>query len=374
MRNILKNRKRIVIKIGSSLLTDAQGKIKSAHFKRIVKQVAALVEKKYQIVLVSSGAIAAGLDLLGLKKVPVQIHQKQAIAAAGQITMMREYEKAFAKHQIKVAQILLDRDDLADRYRFLNARHTITQLLKYQLIPIINENDTVSVEEIKFGDNDNLSALVTNLVEADLLVILTDIDGLYTSDPRVDAKASRISVLEELSETAFSYASGTLRVGSTGGMQTKLEAAVKACHFGVPTVIASGNDPEVLHKILLKEDVGTLILPKAGADRVAARKHWIAYMGSVAGTLVVDEGAKLVLLKQGKSLLPSGIKAITGNFQIGDCVEITVAGEGPFARGLTSYSSEEVAKLKGCKTSEIQNCLGYKYSDEIIHRDDLVLL
>ncbi len=374
MRQILKNRKKIVIKIGSSLLANANGKMDSKSYRKIAGEVHSLIKQGYWVVLVSSGAIAAGLDKFNLNKVPKQIHQKQALAAAGQISMMREYEIAFAKCDLPVGQILLNRDDLADRERFLNARHTIAELLKMKAVPIINENDSVAVDEIKIGDNDNLSALVTNLVEADLLIILTDIDGLYTADPRLDKNAQRISVLNELNDTAFSFASGTLRVGSTGGMQTKLQAAMKACHYGVPTLLASGRQKDVLAKLLKGEDLGTLILPKSGNEKVGARKHWIAYMQKASGVLWVDEGAKMVLTGKGKSLLPSGIKKVDGQFSIGDVVDIAVENGSVFARGLASYSSQEIAQIVGCKSREIEIKLGYKYADEVIHRDDLVLL
>jgi glutamate 5-kinase len=374
MREILQKKKRIVIKVGSSALVDEQGRLDPARCRSLAKQIAALVEQKRQVVLVSSGAIAAGLGRMGFVKMPHQIPEKQALAATGQTALMHQYEQAFGRHKLHVAQILLTMDDLSDRRRFLNARHTFYELFKWKVIPIVNENDTVAVHEIKVGDNDNLSALVTNLVEADLLINLSDVDGVFDQDPRVNPQAERIKVIEQMDGWLKAKASDTLRIGSTGGMLTKLEAAEKAQCYGVATVIANGKKNKILEKILAGEDVGTLILPKASADRLSARKHWLAYSMKAVGTLVVDEGAKRALQQGGKSLLPSGIRSIEGRFQPGDPIEIKTAEGKIFARGLTSYSSQELEKIKGQKTNEIEKILGYKYFDEVIHRDDLVLL
>jgi glutamate 5-kinase len=374
MREILQKKRRIVIKVGSSALVDDQGRLDPSRCRSLAKQVAALVAQKRQVILVSSGAIAAGLGRMGFAKMPHQIPEKQALAATGQTALMHQYEKAFAKHKLHVAQVLLTLDDLSDRRRFLNARHTFYELFKWNVIPIVNENDTVAVHEIKVGDNDNLSALVTNVVEADLLINLSDVDGVFEQDPRVHPGAKRIGVIEQMDTWLKSGASDTLRIGSTGGMMTKLEAAEKAQHFGVATVIANGRKNKILEKILMGKDVGTLILPKGPADRLSARKHWLAYSMKALGTLVVDEGAKQALQQGGKSLLPSGIRSLEGRFQQGDPIEIKTPGGKVFARGLTSYSSQELEKIKGQKTTEIEKILGYKYFDEVIHRDDLVLL
>jgi glutamate 5-kinase len=374
MRETLQQKKRIVIKVGSSALVDGQGRLAPARCRSLAKQVAGLVEKKHQIVLVSSGAIAAGLARMGFSRMPHQIPEKQALAATGQTALMHQYEKAFAKYKLHVAQILLTLDDLSDRRRFLNARHTFHELFKWKVIPVVNENDTVAVHEIKVGDNDNLSALVTNVVEADLLINLSDVDGVFEQDPRVNPKAKRIGVIEHIDAWLKGSASDTLRVGSTGGMMTKLEAAEKVQCYGVATVIANGKQNNILEKILKGEDVGTLILPKGASDRLSARKHWLAYSMKAMGILVVDEGAKQALQKAGKSLLPSGIRSIEGRFQQGDPIEIKTVDGKVFARGLTSYSSQELERIKGQKTNEIEKILGYKYFDEAIHRDDLVLL
>ncbi|MFO1462909.1 MAG: glutamate 5-kinase [bacterium] len=374
MRDQLKKKKRLILKIGSSILTDPEGRLDPKVFQRLAAEVAELCEGGRKVILVSSGAIAAGMKRLGFEKKPHLIPQKQAMAAAGQTALMHEYEKAFAKHGLHVAQILLTRDDLGDRRRFLNARHAIAELLRLGVIPIINENDTVAVHEIKIGDNDNLSALVTNVAEADLLIILTDIDAVYDADPKIKKDAKRLSVVESVDRALYKGASDTLRAGSTGGMRTKLEAAEKAADFGVTTVIANGREPRVVERLLAGEDLGTVLLPKGGTDRLTAKKHWLAYTLRPRGALLVDAGAKEALMAKGKSLLPSGVRDIEGDFSQGDLIEVKVAGEAPFARGLSSYSAKELGQIKGCKTGEIEKILGYKYFDEVIHRDDLVLL
>ncbi len=373
MRESLINKKRIVLKIGSSTLSKAGTGLDAERFREIAAQVAKLVARKIKVILVSSGAIAAGMHRLNFSRKPTLIPQKQAIAAAGQTALMHEYEKAFAEHGLLPAQILLTRDDLANRRRFLNARHAIGELLEWGILPVINENDTVAVHEIKVGDNDNLSALVTNLVEADLLIILTDIDGVYEADPRVQKNAQRLSLIRNIDEQLKAGAGDTLRAGSTGGMRTKLEAAEKAAHFGVATLVLDGSAPDILERALQGEDLGTLVLPKM-EDRLSAKKHWLAYTLQPVGHLVVDSGAKEALTQRGKSLLPSGIKECQGNFSVGDPIDLVVPGEQPFARGLTSYSSEELRKIMGHKTSEIEKILGYKYFDEVIHSDDMVIL
>ncbi len=370
----LKKNSTWVIKVGSSILTNPQGALDPKIFQSLVNDVAYLRKLGYRVILVSSGSIACGMYKLGFKKKPHLIPQKQAIAAAGQITLMNYYEKAFSRQKIQVAQILITRDDLANRKRYINARHAIHELLNFGLVPIINENDTVSVDEIKVGDNDNLSALVTNLVEADLLVILTDQDGLYTADPRVDKNAEKIPLIENLNEKLLGFATDTLRPGSTGGMATKLQAAEKAARFGVPTIITSGKIKGTLRRIADEKEVGTLILPKESHNRLNRRKHWITFTLNPVGQIMVDAGAKDVLTQKGKSLLPSGIKKVVGDFHIGDPVDLLVDGEKPFARGLVGYSSSEIEKIKGVKTSEIEKVLGYKYLDEVIHRDDLAVL
>lgn len=374
MRRQLKNKKRIVIKIGSSVLVDEAGKLCAAKCRALASEVAAVIKKNIKVVVVSSGAIAAGLHRLGMKRKPEDIPLKQAIAAAGQTALMHEYEKAFAKYGMKVAQILLTREDLSNRRRFLNARHTLFELLKLGIVPIINENDTVAVDEIMVGDNDNLSALVTNVAEADLLIGLSDVDGVFEVDPRIHPEAKRLSTIEQITPKLKTGATGSTRKGSTGGMVTKLEAAEKAQRFGVITLIANGNEKRIIQRLLAGEDLGSLIVPKGGRDRLSAKKHWLAYTLHPVGGIIVDQGAKTALMDKGKSLLPSGVRACEGHFLQGDPIDLRLEGERPFARGLTSYSSAELDKIKGHKTGEIEEILGYKYFDEVIHRNDMVIL
>jgi glutamate 5-kinase len=331
------------------------------------------IEKKgYELVVVSSGAIAAGIKKIGLRDKPTSIPEKQAAAAVGQARLMWVYERSFNKNGLKVAQILLTRGDVSDRRRFLNARNTLWTLIRWGILPIINENDTVVTEEIEFGDNDCLSALVTNLVQADLLVILTDIDGLFEADPKVRPDARRISIIEDVDDRVFSLVQLTTSDVGTGGMSSKLQAAKTAAIYGVPTIIASGRSCCALEDALAGEEVGTLVLPKE--NRINSWKHWIAYSKTICGSIVVDPGARRAILEKGKSLLPSGIREVEGHFGAGDSVSCMGEGGEEFARGLVNYSSDEVRKIRGRKTSEIESILGYKYFDEVIHRDDLVLM
>jgi len=371
-KSLLSKVHRLVLKIGSQVLTAKSRSLSQTVFDRLGREVSAVKKKGYEVVIVSSGAIAAGMSRLDLSEKPKTIPQKQASAAIGQSALMWNYERAFTFYGAKVAQVLLTRDDLSNRNRYLNARNTLLTLLDFGVIPIINENDTVVVEEIKFGDNDNLSALVTNLVNADLLVILSDIDGLYDRDPRLYKNAKLIPLIPQITSEMEKKASGTLSPISIGGMVTKLQAARKAAFFGVPTVLANGMVEGILDKILRAEEVGTLFTPQV--NKLTSRKHWIAFTLAPLGKIVVDEGAKKAILQKGKSLLPSGILAVDGIFGLGDPVVLVDLQGQDFAKGLANYGSEEVKKIKGLKTNEIESRLGYKYSDEIIHRDDLVVL
>ena len=367
---IIQKVRRVVLKVGSRVLTGKGRTLSQPVFDRLAREISAARKRGYEVVLVSSGAIAAGMGRLGLLEKPKTMPEKQASAAIGQSALMWSYEKAFSFYGEKVAQILLTRDDLSNRNRYLNARNTLLTLLDFGVIPIINENDTVVVQEIKFGDNDNLSALVTNLVNADLLVILSDIDGLYDKDPRVHKGARLIPFVGQVTEEMEQKATGTLSAFSIGGMVTKLQAARKAALFGVPTVLASGMMEELLEKILRGEDVGTLFTSQV--NKLTSRKHWIAFTLEPQGRIVVDEGAKKAILQKGKSLLPSGVLSAEGKFSLGDPVVLSDLNGREFAKGLTNYESSEINKIKGLKTSEVESRLGYKYSDEIVHRDDLV--
>jgi glutamate 5-kinase len=364
--------RRIVIKVGSSILASVERGLHHEVFSRLAKEISELKRQGYEIILVSSGAIAAGMEKLGYKTHPQPITRKQATAAVGQSRLMNIYEGYFSRHQQMVAQILLTHDDLSHRRRFLNARNTLLTLLELGIIPIINENDTVVVDEIKFGDNDNLSALVTNLIEADLLIILSDIDGLCDSDPRLNPNAKCIPLVKDVNRDMEGMIGGTQGEWRVGGMVSKIQAAQKASRSGVPTVIARGTKEGVLHQILKGKEIGTLILPKKAA--LSSRKHWIAFNLKPKGDVVVDEGAKKAIVQRGKSLLPSGVVNVRGLFDRGDSVSCLGPRGKEFARGIVNYNAQELERIKGLKSDRIEKLLGYKYSDEVIHRDDLVVL
>ncbi len=371
-RQLLKAVKRVVIKIGSGVLTGGNSALDMAVIGRICIDIAALREQGLQVVLVSSGAIAAGRSELGLTEKPRTIPHKQAAAAIGQTRLMRAYEEAMQPHGLKVAQVLLTSEDLASRQRFLNARATLDALLGFGIIPIINENDTVVVDEIKFGDNDNLSALVTNVAEAGLLLILTDIDGLFSADPRQDPAAKLIPLVKVVTRDIERMAGGSGSTVGTGGMATKVAAARKAGRNGVATIMVPGKQNGIIAAAMRGDEVGTLFLPSSqGLNR---RKHWIAYTLKPAGRILVDDGARDVLLKKGKSLLPSGVLRVEGRFDRGGCVRVCGPDGKEFARGLSDYSAGEIGRLAGHRSGEIEEILGYRYGDVIVHRDNLVML
>ena len=364
--------KRVVIKIGSSMLTDSEGNLLESRFGDIATQVSQLRGNGVEVIIVSSGAIASGMKKLGMDEWATDIHSKQAIAACGQSFLIWSYDQAFSKFNINVAQILLTHNGFSDRKRFLIARKTVQRLLEMGIVPVVNENDTVAIEEIMIGDNDNLAALVTSLTEADLMILLTNIDGIYREDPRINKDAEFIPVINEIDNEIEKIDGGTSGKTTTGGMKTKIEAVKKASAFGVASVVANGENSDSITKIFNGEDYGTFVLPSQ--DKLRARKHWIAYNLKASGEIVLDEGAKTAILNKGKSLLPSGIKKVKGNFGLGDCIICLDESGVEFARGITSYSSEELQKIAGVNTTEIEEILGYKYSDEIIHRDDLAVV
>ncbi len=371
-RQLLSRVKRVVVKVGSSILASVESGLNMGAVEQLVRDVWGLRRQGYEVLLVSSGAGLAGMQRLGLREKPQDIPLRQAAAAIGQSQLMWVYEKFFGQYEQKVAQLLLTHDDLSNRRRYLNARNTLAALLSYQVIPIINENDTVMVEELKLGDNDNLSALVASLSEADLLVILSDIEGLCTADPHKSEGAQLIPLVSNITPEIEKLAGGSKDSISSGGMVTKLQAVNKAASFGVPTVIACGRVENVLSRIMQGEEVGTLFLPRQ--SRLAARKHWIAHALKPKGRLLLDDGARQAIVSRGKSLLPSGITQVEGSFEVGDAVSCIDLAGNEFARGLVNYQAHEVDSLKGKRSSEIENILGYKYYDEIIHRNDLVLL
>ena len=319
----------------------------------------------------TSGAIGVGARRLGLKERPRAIPDKQAAAAVGQGLLMREYEQAFLARGVVVGQVLLTAEDTVDRQRHLNSRNTLLKLWEYNAIPIVNENDTVAVDEIRFGDNDTLSALVATLVEADLLVILSDVDGLYASDPRVDPHARRLSVVEELTPELERAAGGAGSPFGTGGMAAKLEAARIVTAAGIPMVLADGARPHVLRDVLAGAEVGTLFLPSRRG--MPARKRWLAFHHRARGSVPVDDGAARALVERGGSLLPAGVVRVDGSFAAGDLVRVLAADGTELARGLSNYSADAVRRIAGRRTSELEAVLGWKGYDEVIHRDNLAV-
>lgn len=371
-KRFLSRARRVVIKIGSQILSSHDG-IEETRIKGLVRDLAALHDQRKEIVVVSSGAVAAGMTRLGLKQRPRTIPQKQALAAVGQIRLMALYERYFSRFQKSVAQVLLTHEDLSDRRRYLNAKHTLMSLLESTIIPIVNENDTVAVEEMKFGDNDHLSALVAALLEADALVMLSDVEGIYDSDPRLHDSARLIPLITDIKAAKQRLKGESRSPLGTGGIGSKVSAAEKAAAAGIPTIVANGLCDGILARIFdVQEETGTMVIPEE--NRLARRKHWIAYNLKPAGEIVVDEGAYEALVLKGKSLLPSGLKEVRGSFGVGECVRCLDLHGREFARGLVNYSAQELNLIKGLHTSKIEQILGYRAYDEIIHRDDLVLL
>jgi len=371
-RQILRRVRRVVIKIGSQILSSPEG-IEESRLRALVRELAALHDQKKEIVVVSSGAVAAGMTRLGRKERPKSIPEKQALAAVGQIKLMALYERHFSKFDKSVAQVLLTHADLANRQRYINAKHTFQTLLELSIVPIVNENDTVAVEEMKFGDNDHLSALVATLLGADLLVILSDVEGVYDRDPRVFNDARLIPLIDDIKKAKGAINGMSQSALGTGGIATKVTAGEEAAAAGIPTIISSGLGARAVERVFaIEEQVGTLILPEQ--NRLTHRKHWIAYTLKPAGDVVVDAGAHEALVQKGRSLLPSGLKEVRGAFGVGECVRCLDGQGHEFARGLVNYSAQELNQIKGLHTSKIEKVLGYKAYDEIIHRDDLVVL
>ncbi len=369
----LKTTRRAVIKIGTRVLTDADGCISMPAITSLIRQITDLIKKNMEVVLVSSGAIAAGRALLKSDNQGGSIPEKQALAAIGQSHLINMYQHALAPYNKRAAQVLLTRDDLAHRHRYLNARNTLARLLALKVIPIVNENDTVVVEEIKFGDNDSLSARVALLVDADLLILLTNAPGLCTlkEDGNIQ-ESSPIPFIEKITPEIQSLAKGSEDPCGTGGMFTKLEAARIATQAGLPAVIAQGQRENVIPDIIQGEQIGTFFAPLH--DRLTHKKHWIAYSLPQKGELVLDAGAVEAIMHRGKSLLPSGVASVDGRFEIGDMVACIDSQGREFARGITHYSSHEIQKIAGRKSNQIESILGYQMGDEIIHRDELVVL
>ena len=372
-RATLKDVKRIVIKVGSSTITYGNGKRNFSRIDRLAREIADLENQGKEIILVSSGAVAVGVDRLGLAAKPKTIPGKQAAAAVGQGVLMHTYEKIFAEYGQIVAQVLLTRMDSVDRHRYTNSRNTFLALLEHKVIPIVNENDVVAIDELKIGDNDNLSALVAGIIDADLLIILSDIDGLYTANPQNDPNAQLVPEVTDITpEIEASAGDAGSKVG-TGGMFTKIQAAKMATSSGINMVIASGEEKDAISRILDGEEIGTLFVSRE--NRLQFRKRWLAFGARIAGKIVVDDGcAKAVRKAGGCSILPAGITDVEGEFEAGNTISVVNKNGHELARGLANYSSEELDMIKGAKTSEIENILGHKHFDEVIHRDDLVIL
>ena len=363
---------RIIVKIGSTLITNHGVGVDHALIAEWVRQIACLRQQQHQVVLVSSGAIAEGMKRLGWKTRPHEVNKLQAAAAVGQMGLVQVYEAAFREHALDTAQVLLTHDDLADRTRYLNARSTLSTLLELGVVPVINENDTVVTDEIKFGDNDTLAALVANLVEADLLIILTDQQGLYTADPRQDSNATLVSMATAGDPVLEKMAGGAGSSLGRGGMLTKVLAAKKAAWSGASTVIAFGRLDGVLPAIVRGDVIGTRLASNKNA--MQARKMWLAGHLKTMGTLTLDAGAASALVSGGKSLLPIGVTAVSGEFSRGDVVGAVDSAGQEIARGLCNYNSSECRKIARKSTKEIEPILGYVAEAELIHRDNLVLV
>jgi glutamate 5-kinase len=359
-----------VVKVGSNVLT-AHSDLNTRAIESISRQICALINRGVEVLLVSSGAMAAGLRKIGLDGRPDEIPQRQAVAALGQSGLINAYEEAFGRCDKNVAQILLTSEDLNNRKRYLNARNALNALLAWKVVPIINENDTVMVEEIKLGDNDNLSAMIALLMDADFLINLTDIDGLYTKDPRIHSDADLICEVSVFKKEIEKFASDIPGALGTGGMLSKIKAARKVTAAGVPMIIAKGDKPDILLKLFNGEKHGTYFAPKE--EKMASRKCWIAYTLKPKGTLILDDGAARALVYNGKSLLPIGIVEVIGDFGVGSAVEFKDAKARPLGIGLVNYTAAEIRSIIGLRTHQIKEQLGSKPYDEVIHRDNLVV-
>jgi glutamate 5-kinase len=371
-RSNLADAKRIVVKVGTSTLTYGSGKLNLDQIEKLVRELSDLVNQGKEIILVSSGAVGAGMARLGLKEKPKTMPEIQAAAAVGQGILMHTYEKLFGEYGQIVAQVLLTREDSVNRKRYVNSRNTLMSLLAMQVIPVINENDAVAVDELKIGDNDTLSAMVASIVDADLLIILSDVDGLYTANPQNHSEARLVEEVTDITAEIESLAGGPGTPTGTGGMHTKIQAAKIAVNSGVVMVIASGSHSGIVREIVSGAKLGTLFLPKE--NRLQIRKRWLAFGARVHGAVTVDKGCEQAILKGGSSLLAAGIKAVDGDFEHGNTIRILTAEGREIARGIANYNASEARRIMGAHTNEITAILGSKPYDEVIHRDNLVLL
>lgn len=372
-REALKKAKRIVVKVGTSTITYANGKRNFSQIDRLARELSDLQNQGKEMILVSSGAVAVGVDRLGLPAKPSTIPGKQACAAVGQGVLMHTYEKLFADYGQIVAQVLITRTEAIDRHRYANCRNTFMTLLQQGVIPIVNENDVVALDELKIGDNDNMSALVAGIVDADLVIILSDIDGLYTANPATHPEATLVHTVQEITPEVEASAGGVGSSRGTGGMATKIQAAKAATNSGIQLVIASGTEKNAIPRILQGEEIGTLFVSRE--NRLQFRKRWLAFGAKIQGSIVVDDGcAKAIRKAGGCSILPAGIYQVVGDFQSGSTVSVIDKEGHELARGLVHYTAAELEKIKGCKSGDIEGILGHKNFDEVIHRDDLVIL
>lgn len=365
------NARRVVVKVGTSVLTTPNHQLDENRIEQLAADLVHLKKEGRQVILVSSGAIGAGIGLLGLSQRPKDLAHSQALAAVGQGRLMHLYAQAFSRHQVQVGQILLTREDLSQRQRYLNARQTMSTLLKEGVVPIVNENDSVAVEEIRFGDNDELSALVCHLMDAEILVLLTDVDGF--EERREGGRRDLIPVVERITPELERSAGGTGRATASGGMRAKLQAARMVTASGIPMLLANGTKEGILKSLLLEGHLaGTLFLP-SGKKRMQARKRWLGFTNRPKGVLGVDGGAREALVAEGRSLLASGIRRVTGNFKRGDLVSIRDEADEEFARGLVNYPFTDLERIAGLRSDAITQLLGRK-AQEVIHRDSLVIL
>ena len=355
--------------MGSSSISYDNGKPNLTRLELLVRELSDLHNSGIEVILVSSGAIGVGVNRLGFSKRPKNIPEKQAAAAVGQGLLMHIYEKLFSEYGVTVGQVLLTREDFSCRTRFLNARNTLYALMGLGVIPIINENDTVAVDEIKLGDNDNLAALVGGLVDTELLILLSDVNGLYSCDPRVNKDAGLIPEVCEITDEIENLAGGAGSCLGTGGMSTKIQAAKVAINSGFVTVLANSSEKDVVRRIMAGENIGTIFWPQ---EKLENKKMWIAYSSSVQGRIIVDGGAAQAILENGKSLLPSGIIGVEGPFEVGNTVSVLDPKGKEIARGIVNYAAREIEKIKGSHSREIRKILGHQDYDEIIHRNNLV--
>lgn len=372
-REALKKAKRIVIKVGTSTITYANGKRNFSQIDRLAREISDLQNQGKEMILVTSGAVAVGVDRMGLPGKPKTIPGKQAAAAVGQGVLMHTYEKFFADYGQIVAQVLITKTEAIDRHRYTNTRNTFMELMRQRVIPIVNENDVVALDELKIGDNDNMSALVAGIVDADLVIILSDVDGLYTANPQTHQDAVIVPEVTEITPEIEASAGGVGSARGTGGMATKIQAAKAATSSGIHLVIASGTEKNAITRVLQGEELGTLFVSRE--NRLQFRKRWLAFGAKIAGSIVVDDGcAKAIRKAGGCSILPAGVFAVQGEFLPGSTVSVIDKDAHELARGLVHYSSAELEQIKGCNSGEIANILGHKNFDEVIHRDDLVIL